>query len=252
MNINDFVTANSASNYLGLNSSSRAATGVSATGQNSLARAEKRIQSQVDVTTAQLSSLGKLKSAVSGTQIAAQALGKLSATSTNAGAKTAAESFVTAFNSAIGTAKTASEATGEPSSSLSASRVGRDLVRTVSADTSTRDALKKIGFNLTSDGKLTLDASKFAAAQTGDAAAVNATLAKIGQQVDQTATRELASTGNVGTAVTSLNQRASVLKNQQSALATLQQTTPGAADNSAYSNAFSGFGNLGLSAYKNY
>ena len=252
MNINDFVTANSASYYLGSNSSSRSTAGVSMTGQSGLEKAEKRIQSQVDVTTAQLSSLGKLKSAVSGTQIAAQALGKLSNTSSSSEVKTAAESFVTAFNSAIGTAKTASAATGEPASALSASRVGRDLVRTVSADTRTRDALKKIGFNLSSDGSLTLDASKFAAAQTADPAAVNSTLAKMGQQVDKTATRELASTGNVGNAVTSLNQRASALQNQQNTLATLQQTASSASGNNSYSNALSGFGGLGLSAYKRY
>jgi len=253
MNINDFVAANSARSYLGLNPGTQSTSSTGAVGQGGLRKAEQRIQSQVDVTSAQLSSFGKLKSAVSGTQIAAKALGSLPNTSSNAAVKSAAESFVGAFNAAVSAAKTTSAGAGESAPAQSASRVGRDLVRTVSADAPTRDSLKKIGFNLASDGSLTIDTKKFDAAQTADPAAVRITLAKMGQQVDKTATQELASNGNVSSTVSSLTQRASVLKNQQSTLASLQQTTGDTfGSGSSYGNAFSGFGNLGLSAYRNY
>ncbi|MFZ4624744.1 MAG: flagellar filament capping protein FliD [Rhodoferax sp.] len=245
MNINDFVAANSARSYLGLNSGTQSVARTNLAGQAGFDKAEKRIQSLVDVTSAQLSSFGQLKSAVSDTQLAAKALGSLSATSSNAAVKTATESFVGAFNSAISTAKSTSAFAGEGASAQSASRAGKDLVRTVSTDSATRDALKQIGFSLASDGKLTLDVKKFEAAQTADPMAVKATLAKIGQQVDKTATQELASGGNVSNTVSSLSQRASVLKNQQNTLAALQQTATDATSNSnAYSNGFSSFGSF--------
>ena len=84
MNINDFVRANTAKTYLGLQSSTLAAGSVSSAGQAGLQKAEKRIQSQVDITTEQLSSFGKLKSSVSGTQLAAQTLANMPAASTSA------------------------------------------------------------------------------------------------------------------------------------------------------------------------
>ncbi len=65
MKINDFVVANSARTYLGLSAKTQATGSVTATGQSGLEKADKRIQAQVDVTSAQLSSFGKLKSSVS-------------------------------------------------------------------------------------------------------------------------------------------------------------------------------------------
>ena len=67
MNINDFVKANAVALYLGTNASQQTGnagkTGLAA--QPGFQKAEKRIQAQVDVATAQLSSFGKLKSALS-------------------------------------------------------------------------------------------------------------------------------------------------------------------------------------------
>ena len=247
MNINDFVVANSAKAYLGLNSSAQNTSRVSTSAQTGLDKAEKRIQSEVDVTSAQLSSFGQLKSAVSGAQLAAKALGGLNAASTSATTKTSAQSFVSAFNSAISTARSTSAAAADHASTQSAGRVGRDLVRSVGTDASTRDALKKIGFTLQTDGTLALDTKVFDAAQTADPTAVKATLTKLGQQVDKSATQELASTGSVTDAVSALSQRAALLKNQQNTLASLQQSLASTA-----SGASTSFSSLGLLAYQSY
>jgi hypothetical protein len=247
MNINDIVQANSANKYLGLNSNAQASGSVSGAGQAGLQKAEKRIQTQVDVTTAQLSSFGKLKSSVSGAQLAAHTLGNLTATSATAAIKTAADSFVNAFNTAVTTAKTTAAVPGETAASQSASRVAKNLSRTVSENTATIDSLKKIGFNLQSDGTLTLDAKKFADAQKADSVNLKATLSKIGQQVDKTATQELATSSNLSSSVSSLNQRATVLKSQQSTLASLHQTPTSTPNNN---NAM--YGGFGLASYQNF
>ena len=246
MNINDLVQANTAKAYLGLQSSTQAG-GVAGTGQAGLQKAEKRIQSQVDVTTAQLSSFGKLKSAVSGTQLAAKTLANLPAASPSAAIKTAADGFVSAFNSAVTTANSTAAVPGESAAARSAGRVAKDLTRTVSESAQTIASLKQMGFNLQSNGTLTLDAKKFEAAQKADPTSVRATLSKIGQQVDQAATQELATAGNVSNSMASLNQRAAVLKSQQSTIASLQQ-----ASTSNQGSSYPTYGGFGLSSYQRY
>lgn len=228
MNINDFVSNQTAASYLGNNASSQSAARVSTATAAGLQKAEKRIQTQVDTTSSQLSSFGKLKSAVSDAQIAARGLGGLTGTTTSAAEKTAANTFVSAFNSAINASKTTAAVPGETyAATSSAGRVNRDLTRAINTNTATMDALKKIGFSMNASGSLVLDAKKFDAAQKADPAAVRATLTKIGQQVDKTATQELSTSGNVGASLSSLNQRAAVLKSQQSALTSLgQSATP--------------------------
>ncbi len=232
MKINDFVIANSARTYLGLNPRTQATGSVTATGQSGLEKADKRIQAQVDVTSAQLSSFGKLKSSVSDAQTASRALSSLPQTSTASTQKSAAEKFVSAFNAAIASAKTTAGVAGDATASRSASRVAKDLTAAVSTDSATIDALKKAGFNLQSDGTLSLDAKKFESAQATDPNSVKATLAKVGQQVDKATSEELASGGRVTTSVTSLTQRSAVLKSQQDTLTALAQTSSSFLNNS--------------------
>lgn len=226
MNINDFVIANASTKYtskaVGTKTSTPAADKVSAAATAGLEKAEKRIQAQVDFTSVQLSSFGKLKSSVSGAQLAAHALAGLSATTTSAAEKTAASGFVAAFNSALTTAKTTAAVPGETAATLSANRTSKDLQTGVSADRPTLDALKKIGFSVGTDGTLALDSKKFDTAQKADATGVRATLVKMGKQVDKTASQELAIGGNVGLSLFTLNQRSNALKSQQSALASLK------------------------------
>lgn len=247
MNINDIVNANTASKYSGTNTGAQSASSVHGATSAGLQKAEKRIQAQVDTTSTQLSSFGKLKSAVSDAQIAARTLGSLNSTASSAAEKTAATQFVSAFNSAINTAQSTAAVAGETTAaSNSAGRVGKDMLRAVGSDAATISALKKIGFNVNADGNLVLDAKKFEAAQKADPAAVRTALTKLGQQVDKTASKELAADGNVGTSLSSLKQRSAVLKGQQSALASVAQTTT-SAQNSSNTGAF----NFGLSAYQN-
>ncbi len=64
-------------------------------------KAGNRIQSQLDTTTTQLSTYGKLISAVSDAQLAANNVGKLSATSSATDVKTALDKLVRTFNTAV-------------------------------------------------------------------------------------------------------------------------------------------------------
>lgn len=234
MNINDFVITQASTKYTGMfgaaSGSAKTSTPTAATDKVNAAttaglkKAEKRIQAQVDTTTVQLSSFGKLKSSVSGAQLAAHSLAGLSATTTSAAEKNAASGFVTAFNSALATAKTTAAVPGETSATSSANRTSKDLQNAISADRPTLEALKKIGFSMGTDGKLALDTKKFDAAQKADPTGVRATLVKIGKQVDKTASKELATDGNVGLSISTLNQRSNMLKSQQNVLASLGAT----------------------------
>jgi len=92
---------------------------------------------------------------------------------------------------------------------------------------------------------LSIDATKFDAAQKKNPTAVLAALTKWGQTVDKAATSELATNGNVSGSVSSLTQRATALQSQQSAMLKLQQSIAAAQNNS--SGSYSGYG---LAAYK--
>ena len=92
---------------------------------------------------------------------------------------------------------------------------GNDLRRTVSADATAASDLKKIGITQQKDGTLAIDTKKFDAALKANPDALRSTLSSVGQKVDQTATRELGKSGNIGNAVNSLDNRAKSLESQQ-------------------------------------
>jgi flagellar capping protein FliD len=248
MNISDIVNATAANNLVNTKAktSAQATTALSPV-QEALKKTTEKFQTEVDSTTAQLSSLGQLKSAVSSAQLSARALSHLPVSASSADVKTAATHFLRTFNAAIGSAKTTAAAPGSATTASSANRASRDLSRAVMTDVRTFDAMKKLGFSLHSDGTLALDAKKFEAAQKADPAGAQATLAKIGQQVDKTATRELASTGAVTGSMAALTARASLLQMQQSSLATLVKNTADAVSNPSTNSWSSGFG---VSAYQ--
>lgn len=240
-------TASTASSSTSANTSAKATASVSPVAQ-ALQKADKRIQSQLDSTTAQLSSFGKLKSSVSDAQLAARALSNFSASATSADIKSAANKFISTFNAALSNAKsTAASAGGAMTESFGARSVSSDLTRTVRASTATADSLKQLGIKLLADGTLSLDAAKFDAAQKADPASVKATLAKIGQLVDKTATKELATGGSVSGSMASLNQRSAALKAQQTALQSIIQPSTSASTTSSASTAYAKYG---LAAYK--
>lgn len=224
MNINDFVSANSASRFLSTAPATRTAANTDGLNRG-LQKASNRIQAQVEGTNVQLSAFGKLQSAVAQTQTSAKAAAGLSASAKAEDVKTAATRLVEAFNTSIDTAKGAASAAGETATGRNALRVGRELTRAVASDGSTLTALKQIGASVNADGKLVLDKTKFDAAQTANATDVRNNLVKLGQKIDKAALKELGNDGSIGSTVSALNQRSSTLKYQQASLASLQQTS---------------------------
>jgi len=253
MNISDILNASAANKLVNTSPKTAAqATDSLSPVEQALKKTSTRIQAEVDATTTQLSSFGQLKSTISNTQLAAGALGKLESTASSASVKTAASNFVSAFNTTLGSAKTTATVPGSSTAATqSASRTGRDLSRAVTTDVRTFDALKKLGFSMGSDGRLALDSKKFEAAQKADPAGTQATLSKIGKQVETAAVKELASDGGVNGSMSSLKARSSLLKTQQTSLADLAKITAAATstanNTTSASNWSQGFG---ISAYQ--
>ncbi|MCX7277191.1 MAG: flagellar filament capping protein FliD [Burkholderiales bacterium] len=254
MNINDFVKANAVALYLGTNASQQTANSGSA-GKTGLAaqpgfqKAEKRIQAQVDVATAQLSSFGKLKSALSDVQTAGQGLAALpgggGSTGKPAAQKAALGQFVAAYNAAIDSAKAAASVTGDGAATQSALRTIKDLLHAVNAKNGSQSVLGQLGLDLGANGKLVLDANAFEAAQKADPAAVAQGLGALGQQVAATSTQELAMDGHLGLYLSSLAQRTSILKSQQGMLASL-----GLYSSTSQASSTGGAYDFGLAAYR--
>lgn len=253
MNINDFAKANAVALYLGTYAGAQtgSTTNTGNAGKSGLAaqpgfqKAEKRIQAQVDVATAQLSSFGKLKSSLSDMQAVGQGLLGLAAATTPAGQKAAANKFVSTFNAAIDSAKAAATAAGDASATQSALRSIKDLVHAVNANATTANALQQLGIQLGASGKLALDSSRFEAAQKTDPAAVTRNLGVVGKQVADASTQELAMDGHLGLYLSALAQRSSILKSQQGMLASLglyTSTNQGGSTGGSY--------DFGLAAYR--
>jgi hypothetical protein len=214
-----------------------------------LTKADQRLQLDANATTAQLSKFGLLKSALSTGQTAAQALSKLSASATPSDVTTALGTFFKTVNASVGAANTAAGAAG--SSAASARRVVSDLKAALRSDPATTDALKKLGLTVQSDGSLLQDAKKFATALASDPAGVRAALATVGKKVDAVSSKELASSGSVGAALSSLNQHSSVLAAQQKALQSLSLAlTASSTATSTPSSMANSLLNSGLAAYQ--
>jgi hypothetical protein len=229
-------------------SSSQASSAVSASSQM-LAKVDKRIQADVDSTTAQLSKFGLLKSAVSNSQVAALALTSLTTNPSALDLTSAIGNFFNTFNSAVLAAKDASAVPGSTANSQSAIRVSGDLKRALGSDSATRDAMKKLGLTIQTDGTLVQDAKKFVAALTSDPVGVRTAMATIGKQVDAVTTKELATNGRVDAEISSLNKHGVVLAAQQKALKALESTLSATQSTTSTSSSNSTTG-LGLAAYQ--
>lgn len=207
--------------------------------------ADARLQSKLDTANVQLSSLGKLKAAMSDMQLTARALSALKGNASAADAKSALGSFISAFNGSMASANAASAAM-TTSDATGTRRVGNDLRRGVSADAATVDALRKIGIKQQPDGTLSLDATKLDAALKADPAGAQAALAKLGHAADATATKELATGGHVANPLAALSKHAATLKAQQTALQAMVTDTSTTA---SATTASSSLASQGLSAY---
>jgi hypothetical protein len=221
-----------------------------------LKKADARVQSQRDATGAQLSSLGRLKSAVSDVQLAARAAGGLTGSASAADTKTAVSRFVTAFNASLAAAKAtsadlAASDANTTTAALGARRVGSELGRSF-ASMGASDALRKAGFKQGADGTLTVDATKLDAALKADPASVQAALAKLGQATEAVATKELASGGRIAKPLTALNQRATALKGQHDAMVTMAQNLSASTSSSSSSQTApsTSYVNYGIAAYR--
>lgn len=188
-----------------------------------LGAVQKRVQTDLDSTKTQLSTFGVLKSAVSQSQLAAQAAGKLSATSTDADTTRALADLFKSYNGVLAASQSAAQSTQTSGvESGNAARVGRDFQRALTGP-ATSDALKKLGLSLKSDGALVQDAKKFADALKADPASVRAALGKLGTTLSSTAGKELDTSGAVGGTLSRLSQRSTALAEQQKALTAAAQ-----------------------------
>ena len=215
-------TASSAS-LLGSSTTSAQATTATSSTSPLLAKADKRLQTDADSTTAQLSKFGLLKSALADGQANAQVLSGLTAASSASDTTLALGNFFKSFNSSVTAANTAAASSTTGSAAGNARRVVQDLKAALRADPATTAAMKKLGLSVQSDGTLAQDAKQFASALNSDPAGVRAALAVVGKKADAVSSRELASNGSVGTALAGLNQHSTALTAQQKAMKTLQQ-----------------------------
>lgn len=252
MNISDIANGMRANALLYGSNSATSSVGGSAAASaitKAFEQADKRVQQQRDVTSAQLSSFGQLKSSFSDVQGAAKALGNLKTDATAADLGKAASAFVTAFNSAVKSAQSSQTQATTVSETTSARRAGTDLRQTIGNNSNLTLGLKKIGITQQADGSLALDSTKFQAAVQAEPAALRATVTQLGQQGQAFAARELADTGNVGSTLKALDSRSRSLQarqtEQQSALASLQASANSQAN--AYGNRVA----TGLAAYNN-
>ena len=240
MNITQLVQASTLGGLTGFangqTGTSQTGKSASATASSPLDKATSRIQSQLDSTTAQLSSFGKLKLAASEIQSAAKAMLATPATAPAKDVRAAASNLVDSFNVTVITALNAAAGSGASASDTSSMRrVTRDLGNALNSNTALADGLRKLGFKLESSGLLSVDAKKFDAAQAADPAATQATLAKLGQQLDKAAGNVLAEGSAVSGSIAALSQRSKTLQSQQTAMQALaKQMSTAGAGNASY------------------
>lgn len=180
--------------------------------------ANKRIGKQLESANVQVSAFGQIKSGFANLQLAGNNLSSLNKNATDNDVVKAAQSFVDAFNTTSKVLSSNTKGTGNTSGVLSnnsnALLAGYDLKRTLNNGNNTAD-LKKIGISVNSSGALSLDTKALGNALTANPNVVKETLAKVGNQVAQVSSKELA--GNIGSAVNTLSTRAKDLATQQTA-----------------------------------
>ena len=180
-------------------------------------RASDRVAQQLNTTDVQLSAFGQIKAGFADVQSAGKNLADPKKTETVDDVKKAVQSFADAYNATAKAVSTATRNDGKVNGALAddsrARLAGYDLRRVVMNDNNMAD-LKKIGISISQDGTMSVDTKVLQNAMQANPDTVKDTLARIGQQAGQAAKKELASTGNVGSAVDTLNSRAKNLEAQ--------------------------------------
>lgn len=191
-------------------------------------RATARTEEQLESTQVQLSAYGQIKGAVSELQAASKAVSEPRKTATADDARKTVDNFVAAFNKANSTvARTTRndrKETGALANDARARIAGNDLRRAVAQDDGLAE-LKKAGITQNKDGSLSLDAKALDKALKEAPAETVAAVAEVARRVETTATRELASSGNVGASVQALGQRSRRLEAEQTSQQTLVEAS---------------------------
>jgi flagellar hook-associated protein 2 len=231
----------------------RAQASTSTASSELLTPATKRITEQLDSTKVQLSAYGQIKSAVSGVQASASALGTsaISKTATPADVVKAAKAFVDSYNQARQAITTAVTGTGGKvgalASDMRAAKAGNDLANALTGSTSAND-LKQAGISLNKDGSLALDTAALTQSLASKPTETKSILTRLSQQEGSSAGKALASTGNVGGSINSLTNRSEKLSSQQ---AMLQQQAVSAQAMLDQQNSILNYSSAnGLAAYK--
>ena len=219
------ISSSSLATLLGSDPSTSDVSGASTVIAQALAKINQRIQTDQTSTTAQLSSFGLLKSALSASQGSAQALTNLTSSTSTADATTAMANFFNDYNSTMAAAANTAAVPGSDSAAQSATRVSRDMQWALNSQPAVIDAMKTVGLTLQSDGTLQQDAKKFAAALSSDPTGTQQAMATIGNAINAAATQELGSSGAVGSAIDNLNQHNTTLAAEQQAMANLATQT---------------------------
>lgn len=186
-----------------------------------LKRAQTRTQQQFDSSTVKLSAFGQAKSAVAALDSASDNLAKAAQSGSSEELKTSAGAFVTAFNSAIKAATAAGSASGDVRAQLTGNNLARALRNSDAAS-----SLSKAGVTKNADGSLSLNSKTFDQALQARPQATRDALGRAGTQVGSAATRELAPSSNINSAVGSLSKQVKSLGTQltqQLAFAAQQQ-----------------------------
>lgn len=197
---------------------SASTSGNPATG--AFALASQRIGQKLNSTNVQLSAFGQISSGFANVQSASKDLTNPAKTATSADVVNAVQNFANAFNTATKAVSTAVNGTGNGNGVLAndfhARFAANDLKSVLTSGTNTSD-LSKIGVSVNKDGTLSVNTKTLQAAIQANPGAVNNTLANIGQQAGQVSTKDLATTGNIGSSVNTLSGTAKTLQAQSAA-----------------------------------
>ena len=193
-------------------------------------RADARVATEVAANTAQLSTLGQLKSSVVDVQSAAQRLQKLASSAKPEDIQAAVVNLAQAFNAATAMAQTASNPTDPSDLSHSAKRVRQDLLGAMNSATADPKAMQAVGLNGV-DGALQLDLQALNNAASNQPEGTLALLKDLGARLNTAATGELDSHGRLTDSMAALQRASQVLQAQQSALQSAALATSPATDN---------------------
>ena len=166
--------------------------------QKAFTNASERLQKARDVTTAQISAYGQVKSDFARVEDGGKALAATKATTSAEEMKKNLQSVVNAFNDA----RSAASRTEAGKSAVAA----RDLQRSVSTD-SVRADMKTLGITRNQNGSLKLDSKALETALQTNPDAVRGAASRVGGALQQTAKSALADNGSIGTALSALNAR---------------------------------------------